>query len=394
MSWFPLASWAAWALVVALAAFVRGRPFVFFVAVLVGVETLVAVALAPMSGPLFPVYAYLQGAVCLHFALLSAPRMRPFVYRALVSLPASWFMAATLLAVPWAIAHARGFHPWGLAVPYAVAFAGLVDSFVSRPANVDIVIGAESDTPLVRVARKVGGDERPLRIVQITDPHLGPFMSASRLAKICARAVAESPDLVLLTGDFLTMESQHDETLLGRALMPLAALDGRCFACLGNHDLEAPAHVRAGLAAAGVRLLVDESARIETGAGPVEILGFDFRFRDRKAHLEEVAARHPRREGALRVALLHDPGAFRHLPPGTADLVLSGHTHGGQLGLLWLGLPHTIVSALSQIPDHGLWQRGRDLLYVHRGTGHYGFPLRLGVPPEESVLRLHRTASS
>jgi predicted MPP superfamily phosphohydrolase len=175
--------------------------------------------------------------------------------------------------------------------------------------------------------------------------------------------------------------------------MPLAALEGRCFACLGNHDLEAPAHVRAGLAAAGVKLLVDESARVDTEAGPVEILGFDFRFRDRKAHLDEVTALHPREAGVIRIALLHDPGAFRHLPPGTADLVLSGHTHGGQLGLLWLGLPHTIVSALSRVPDHGLWRRGSDLLYVHRGTGHYGFPLRLGVPPEESVLHLHRTAA-
>jgi predicted MPP superfamily phosphohydrolase len=393
MSWFPLASWAAWAVLVALSASVRGRPFVFFAAVIVGVETLVAVALAPMSGRLFPVYAYLQGAVALHFSLLNLPRMRPFAYRALVSLPASWFLAATLLAFPWAIAHALGFHPWGLAIPYLVAFGGLVDSFVRRPANVDIVLGANGDAPLVRVARMKGGDARPLRIVQITDPHLGPFMSTARLAKICARAVAENPDLVLLTGDFLTMESQHDQALLGRALAPLAALEGRCFACLGNHDHEAPAHVRAGLASAGVKLLVDEIARVETGAGPVEILGFDFRFRDREAHLEAVAARHPRDEATTRVALLHDPGAFRHLPPGTADLVLSGHTHGGQLGLLWLGLPHTIVSALSQIPDHGLWRRGRDLLYVHRGTGHYGFPLRLGVPPEESVLHLHRTAA-
>jgi predicted MPP superfamily phosphohydrolase len=82
------------------------------------------------------------------------------------------------------------------------------------------------------------------------------------------------------------------------------------------------------------------------------------------------------------------------VPEGTADLVLSGHTHGGQLGLLWLGLEHTIVSALTDVPDHGLWSRGRDLLYVHRGTGHYGFPLRLGVPPEESVLELHRASAT
>jgi len=87
--------------------------------------------------------------------------------------------------------------------------------------------------------------------------------------------------------------------------------------------------------------------------------------------------------------LLHDPGAFVHVPAGDADLVLAGHTHGGQLRLLSLGLPHTIVSALTRIPDHGLWAHGENRMYVHRGTGHYGFPLRVGVPAEESLLRVH-----
>jgi predicted MPP superfamily phosphohydrolase len=136
-------------------------------------------------------------------------------------------------------------------------------------------------------------------------------------------------------------------------------------------------------------LLVDEMIRVETAAGPVEILGFDFHWEDVKKNLETVSARYPRSE-ALRIALLHHPGSFQNLPAGTADLVFSGHTHGGQLGLLWFGFPHTIVSALTRVPDHGLWSRGKDLLYVHRGTGHYGFPLRLGVPPEESVLEIHR----
>ena len=105
-------------------------------------------------------------------------------------------------------------------------------------------------------------------------------MSVDRLHRICERAVAAKPDLVVLTGDFLTMESQADHALLGRALAPLKALEGRCFACFGNHDHEAPAHVRAGLASAGVALLVDEMSRVATPAGPVEILGFDFRRRD------------------------------------------------------------------------------------------------------------------
>jgi predicted MPP superfamily phosphohydrolase len=393
MSTFSAASLVAWALAVGVAGLVRGRQRALFAGVLLGIYSLVAVALAGHVGPLLPLFAYLHGAVYVSFLLLARQRMAPLVYRVLVSWPASWFLASTLLAFPWAIAAAVGLRPVGFFVPYALALLGFVDIFLPRRGTVHVTVGGPARAGFGRSPRAHGQDPRPLRIVQITDPHLGPFMSVRRLRRICERAVAVRPDLVLLTGDFLTVESNQDSALLGQALAPLAALPGRVFACLGNHDHEAPEHVRGGLASAGVTLLVDAMSRVETEAGPVEILGFDFRRRGTREHVEEVSARHPRSDD-LRIGLLHDPGAFRHLPGGTADLVLSGHTHGGQLGLLWLGLPHTIVSALTAIPDHGLWSRGRDHLYVHRGTGHYGFPLRLGVPPEESVLEVHRAARS
>ena len=106
--------------------------------------------------------------------------------------------------------------------------------------------------------------------------------------------------------------------------------------------------------------------------------------------MSEVLARFPRPEGMLRLVLLHDPAAFGRMPLGEGDLVLAGHTHGGQVGLVSFGLPWTFVSGLTKIPDHGLWARGADRLYVHRGTGHYGFPLRIGVPAEQSLLRIQR----
>lgn len=395
---FTLVSLAALAAVVLAARVQRNAQYATFVGVMLGVFTLIAVALAPWVARASPwlgyAYAYLQGAVYLHFLLLARPRMRPLAYRAAVSVPASWFAAATMLAFPWAIAAALGLRPVGLWLPYAIGAVGLLDSLFGREEVVDVVLDGHAGDELRRVARRGrGGDARPLRIVQITDPHLGPFMSEQRLRRICARAVARQPDLVLLTGDFLTMESQSDPEILARALAPLRPLAGRTFACLGNHDHEAPAIVRHGLASAGVTLLVDAAARVETEHGPVEVLGFDFVWRERAAHLAAVCAAHPRTDpDVLRVALLHDPGAFKHLPPGAADLVLSGHTHGGQIGLLRLGLSHTVVSALTEIPDHGVWARGRDRLYVHRGTGHYGFPLRLGVPAEQSLLQVHRRA--
>ena len=94
------------------------------------------------------------------------------------------------------------------------------------------------------------------------------------------------------------------------------------------------------------------------------------------------------REKAFQLALLHDPGEFRHLPKNVVDLALSGHTHGGQVGLLSFGLSTTLLSLFSSLPDHGLWGSGQSRLYVHRGTGQYGFPLRLGVPAEESLMRI------
>ena len=390
---FWLASLAGCAGVALAAKLQRGAFYARFATVFLVVHTLISGALAAHTGALFPVYCVLQAALFTHFFLLSRPRMRGLPYRVLVSLPAQYFSAGTLLAFPWAIAAAFGARPLGLWIPYALAGFGLLQSLTLRREEVSIVVdraprgalGRDTPSP----AGGAGTAGRPLRLVQITDPHLGPFMSVARLRSICERAVAQDPDLVLLTGDFLTMESQETHAHLAAALAPLAALPGRVFACHGNHDHEAPALVARALAEAGATLLVDDATLVETPAGPVQILGMDFHFTRRAERMARVCAEHPREPGALRLVLLHDPGAFRHLPEGEGDLVLSGHTHGGQLGLVSLGAPYTVLRLLVDMPDHGLWARGRDRLYVHRGTGHYGFPLRLGVPGEESLLRVH-----
>lgn len=389
---FWVASVLAWLVVVVAARRRRGRLYAKFVGVLLGIHTLIACALFRHVGPLAPAFAYLHGAVYLHFLLLSRPRMRPVAYRALVSIPASYFVAAVFLSFPWAIAAGLGATPHGLWVPFVLATIGILQSLSARREEVEIVVDRARVEGLRRhplPREEAPGARRPLRVVQITDPHIGPFMSVARLRGICERAVARDPDLVVLTGDYLTMESQDTAEHLAEALSPLRALEGRVFACHGNHDHESPRHVATALARAGARLLVDDAALVETAAGPVQILGMDFHYRDRAPRMAEVCSRHPRVPGALRLVLLHDPGAFRHLPEGEGDLVLSGHTHGGQIGLVSLGGSWTALQLFVKMPDHGLWARGPDRLYVHRGTGHYGFPLRLGVPAEESVLKVH-----
>ncbi|HEX4447714.1 MAG TPA: metallophosphoesterase [Polyangiaceae bacterium] len=393
LPWFYGLSGGAWLAVVVAARLVRGTPFAIFVGVLVGIYSLLAVALVPWVGPFRVPFTVLHVSVYVNFLALSRPRMRPLVYRLLVSWPASFFAAGTLLSLPWALVAAFGGHPWGFWIPYALAAIGLRQSLTTKREDVDLVVPGLSAATAAAYGPHPRGDgrsPRPLRIVQISDPHLGPFMSVARLRRIAERAVAAAPDLVLLTGDFLTMESQSDPDLLLDALAPLKAMPGKVFACHGNHDHEAPAVVARALASNGIELLVDDSRDVVTEAGPVQILGLDFSYRDRKARLERACLDHPRTASALRIVLLHDPGAFRHLPAGQGDLVLSGHTHGGQVGLLSLGLQWTFLRLFGdRIPDHGFWARGTDRMWVHRGTGHYGFPLRLGVPAEEGVLRIH-----
>jgi uncharacterized protein len=388
-------SWAAWLVVVVAALAFRSRAYATFRGVTLGLQVLVASALVGYFGELLPLVAYLQATVFLSSLVLIRPKLRGVAYRALVSVPAAFFAAGTLLALPWALVAAFGFTPHGAFIPYVLAAIGIFQSLVTREEAIDVVVAdGERVDGLRRHAPRPHRVARPLKVVQITDPHLGPFMSVERLRRICERAVLRQPDLVVLTGDFLTMESHSRPELLAAALEPLRAIEGRAFACLGNHDHEALATVERALAQNGVRLLVDEATEVETEAGRVQLLGLDFVWRNRAEHLARVTAAYPRQPGVLRLLLLHDPGAFRHLPEGEADLVLSGHTHGGQVGLVSLGLPYTMMRAFVKMPDHGLWARGVDRLYVHRGTGHYGFPLRLGVPSEESLLQVHAVATA
>jgi predicted MPP superfamily phosphohydrolase len=391
---FSIAVFVQVALVVSAAAILRGRFFATFTGVLLTLQGLIAVALYPTFVFAWPIYAYLQLCVGLHFVSLSRARMRPLWWRALISVPALFFAGGTMLGFPLAILAAFGVSSiWAAWIPFAIAAFGVIQSLFTREEEIDVTLDGEIVPHVRRHPRGTSSRESeevtPLRVVQITDPHLGPLMSVARLRRICERAVERDPDLVLLTGDFLTMESQADPSLLDDSLAPLATVAHKTFACMGNHDHEAPHVVRRALARHGITLLVDESTTLETRAGVVQVLGVDYAFRDRRAHLEAVCERHPRLPGHLRVVLLHDPGAFKHLPHGHGDIVFSGHTHGGQLGLLSVGLAWTFVSLFTSIPDHGFWARGQDRLYVHRGTGVYGFPLRVGVPSEQSLVRVH-----
>jgi hypothetical protein len=361
---FVTISLAGIVLLVALASAVRSIAFASFVGVLLGLNLLITAGLESQFGLAAPLAWYLQAAATLHFAALLRPRLRGRPYRALISFPAHVWMAGTFLAFPWAIVASFGFAPGGWWVPFVLAVAGLLQSLRAPRELVQLCLDGVDSGEVVRRCQSVQryslakappshGRGRSLRVVQITDPHLGPFMRSLR-----------------------------------RAMAPLKELPGRVFACRGNHDLEVPDLVAQELEAIGARLLIDETESVQTSVGTVQIVGLDHIWRGRTEHFAKVFEGLAQEASALRLVLLHDPTAFANLPLDSADLVLSGHTHGGHLGLVSFGLNWTTIGGFLRIPDHGLWSRGRARLYVHRANGHYGFPLRIGVPAEESVLRL------
>lgn len=378
----------------------RGRFFRAFVAIFFGVLCLIWWGLfAYRSDVVGGVALAFECLTATHFIRLASPHLRTVPYRALVSIPAHWFAASTLLAFPFALLGAAGLPTSGAIFAYLLGLVGVWQSLTAPRETVDLVldhVDAGSLRPYPRIApanvdmagrstERDGG----LRVVQITDPHLGPFMSPERLSAICARAVALDPDLVFVTGDLLTMESHGAVDAVADAFAPLGALPGRVFACHGNHDHEDRETVREGLTRAGATLLIDEAVRVDTRVGPVDVIGSDFHWSDRSARLDQLLRSLGPRDGTPRLLLLHHPGAFDDLPDDAVDLAFSGHTHGGHLGLLSLGSDWTVVRAATNIPDHGLWAKGKSRLYVHRGNGHYGFPLRIGVPAEESLIRVH-----
>jgi len=409
---------AATAVAVPLRAWrIRGRVYAIFSGVVLALSLPGAlllharlVTLCPMGfrAVLHAGFAWGFASAGLHLALLARARLRGRALRWVVSLPGLAFLATGALAGLWLLAMlplrglaayfgwetALGVLAWLDVLPLVVGATSILTSLRTPHDVVEIDLDGSAHRTGARVpvrrrsnGRVAAPGPRPLRIVQIADPHLGPWQPVHRLRRQIERLVSHEPDLVLLTGDFLTMESAATPGALAEALAPLGRLAGRCFAVFGNHDHEAPAEVRAGLHAAAVRLLVDEATTVMTEAGPVQILGADWVARERRAHLTALCARHPRLDEHLRLLLLHDPLGFACLRPGEIDLVLSGHTHGGQLGLVSLGIDWTVLRR-SAWPDHGLFASGTSRLYVHRGSGFYGFPLRVGVPGEASLLEV------
>ncbi len=178
-----------------------------------------------------------------------------------------------------------------------------------------------------------------LRVAHLSDIHVGGAMNRDRLLRMAALTNSARPELVVHTGDFLTHREGDFDLPLYEALARITAPYGQ-WACLGNHDFDLPERLVSRLRQAGVTTLRNTLTTLSLHGQSLELGGIDFQVRglgrETQSYPRIVQSFGPR--GPLpRVLLIHDPRAFATLPRGCADLVLSGHTHGGQVGIQLYG---------------------------------------------------------
>jgi predicted MPP superfamily phosphohydrolase len=227
-----------------------------------------------------------------------------------------------------------------------------------------------------------------LRIVQLSDLHVGPQTSRPFLARV-RRAVEEAkPDLVALTGDLIddhAPDVRHFDAALGTLAAPLGV-----YAVAGNHDVYAqwPA-VEAALALLPLTVLVNDARTVERGGSRLTIVGVGDPAGGRtRVGPDSARAMALVPAGSFPLALAHNPALWPPLADLGARLTLSGHTHWGQLA--WPARDLSIASPFLGGLVMGAHQRGNSLLYITPGTGFWGLPFRLGAWPEVAVITLGR----
>jgi predicted MPP superfamily phosphohydrolase len=225
------------------------------------------------------------------------------------------------------------------------------------------------------------------RIVQISDIHIGPLLGRGFAEGLTRRVNALEPDLVAVTGDLVdgSVEALRDE------VAPFAELRGRhgVFFVTGNHDVYSGGESWVErVKELGLRVLRNERVSIG-GAEGFDLAGVDDHRGDWvHGSTEDLdAAVAGRDESRALILLAHDPGTFRRAAARGVDLQLSGHTHGGQI---W---PFVYLVRLAVPFVAGLYRVGKSQVYVSRGSGFWGPPMRLLAPAEigEIVLRTPRS---
>jgi predicted MPP superfamily phosphohydrolase len=293
----------------------------------------------------------------------------------------------------------------GLLIPpiYGVAAYGIFG-------NLDeLEITAEHAVPIPYLPSSLEG----MTIVQISDLHVGPYLREKELRYIVSRTNELHPDLVVITGDTIdrNLESLPDAV---RGLAGIKSTFG-AFAVLGNHDItsdrsgyssrvQGGINIAQGLESIGIRTLRNEAVYLGSRQDRVALLGLDWLShgpgrRDFFAYQQTLTRQQLNRMVAETgpetpsILLAHHPDTFADALPYKIGLTLAGHTHGG--GQVILGSFDRIPIGLGMFRFRylsGLYQEQSCSLYVNRGIGYLGIPVRINCPPEISRFKLVRTA--
>lgn len=226
-----------------------------------------------------------------------------------------------------------------------------------------------------------------LRIAQISDIHLSSFLTADELAVAVDMANEFRPHLSMVTGDLITRDGDPLDACL-RELRRLKA-DAGVYGCLGNHEIYAncEAYVAEQAGRFGLRFLRGEAETLRFGQARLRLAGVDYQ----KMHAPYLTtAKMLQEPGAFQVLLSHNPDVFETAAGQGWDLTLAGHTHGGQVTVEYLNQQLNLARFFTPYV-YGHYQKEKSHIYVTRGIGTVGVPMRIGAAPEVALVRLCAT---
>ncbi len=234
------------------------------------------------------------------------------------------------------------------------------------------------------------------RVVHLTDLHASHRVPTSLLMEAIDLANAQQPDVIAVTGDFVHAGYRHVDRV-ARIVSRLRAANG-VYAVLGNHDYSVrnalgwrrfprlPETIAAALAGQGIRVLRNESVTLRRGESALHLVGVDdlwSRVCNVTRAFQGLSSHEPR------LLLAHNPRTVNQLADQRCDLLLSGHTHGGQVN--WPGLGRFLLTKRNRRLAAGMYRCGNVSLYVNRGVG-FGFRFRFQTRPEVAVFHLQRAS--
>jgi uncharacterized protein len=232
--------------------------------------------------------------------------------------------------------------------------------------------------PLTRLPKSFDGTT----IAFLTDLHHGPFTTLDYVSSVVRTTLSLRPDLILLGGDYSLLDAKY----IRPCFEVLAALQAPMgvFGILGNHDYwHGLTETTEGMAAAGIAELTNRGVWLTKGSDRVRLAGVDDLWCG-QSNANEALGDAKRDDACL--LLSHNPDFAERLRDVRVGLVLSGHTHGGQV--VFPGGAPFVPSQYGQKYLRGLVQAPETLVYVSRGLGTSGVPIRLGSRPEINLITL------